>query len=340
MISPLPSPTHTHSRPKTLSDIAHQNEVVATLQGCVDNDQLPHLLFYGPPGTGKTSAILAFAHQLWGPLMKERVLELNASDERGIAAVRTRIKNFAKIAVAKTTVEGFPCPPIKLIILDEADSLTPAAQSALRRTMELYSKFTRFCLIGNYVSRIIDPITSRCSKFRFKPLPADVVTARVTRIAADEGLAVAPAVLDAIMQVSGGDMRKAVTLLQSGFRLYGAELDADAVFDLSGELPPSRLDALLDVIRSNKFSQLKAAVEDLVLDGFSGDKLVIALSDWVVATADISDLQKAFIMRRLALADKALQDGADEYLQMLDLASHTMRVYAKLPLNLGVRESL
>ena len=124
-------------RPYRLSDVANQPEVVHALQNSIHQRNLPHLLFYGPPGTGKTSAILAAARELWGPeMMKQRVLELNASDERGIGVMRTKVKDFAKIVSAAPPPNyTYPCPAFKLIILDEADTLTSDAQSALRRTM-------------------------------------------------------------------------------------------------------------------------------------------------------------------------------------------------------------
>lgn len=127
-------------RPRNVDEVAHQEEVVATLRRSLETANLPHLLFYGPPGTGKTSTALAIARQLYGPeLMKSRVMELNASDERGINVVRHKVKAFAAAAVGQP-VPGYPCPPYKLLILDEADSMTQDAQNALRRTMETYSK--------------------------------------------------------------------------------------------------------------------------------------------------------------------------------------------------------
>ena len=182
------------------------------------------MLFYGPPGTGKTSTILALAKELYGPeLMKTRVLELNASDERGISIVREKVKNFARIAVSNASASStkqYPCPPYKIIILDEADSMTQDAQSALRRTMETYSKITRFCLICNYVTRIIDPLASRCSKFRFKPLDEGNTKTRLEWIAKEEGVQYEEGVIEALIRVSDGDLRKAITYLQSAARLH------------------------------------------------------------------------------------------------------------------------
>src|SRR6478609_3107546 len=184
------------------------------------------MLFYGPPGTGKTSTVLALAKELYGPeMMKSRVLELNASDERGISIVREKVKNFARMQLTNPTPgykQKYPCPPFKIIILDEADSMTQDAQSALRRTMETYSKMTRFCLVCNYVTRIIDPLASRCSKFRFKSLDQGNAVKRVSDIARLEGVKLDDGVAEELVRVADGDLRKAITFLQSAARLVGA----------------------------------------------------------------------------------------------------------------------
>ena len=149
-------------RPKNVSDVSSQEAVVSTLLSAIEQKAMPHLLFYGPPGTGKTSVALALARALYGPVLyKARILEMNASDERGIGIVREKIKTFAQASVGKQSTPGYPCPTFKIVILDEADAMTNDAQAALRRTIENYSKVTRFCMICNYVSRIIEPLASR-----------------------------------------------------------------------------------------------------------------------------------------------------------------------------------
>lgn len=189
------------------------------------------MLFYGPPGTGKTSTVLALAKQLYGPeLIKTRVLELNASDERGISIVREKVKDFARMQLSNPPSgpageeykKKYPCPPYKIIVLDEADSMTQDAQSALRRTMETYSKITRFCLVCNYVTRIIDPLASRCSKFRFKSLDEGNAAKRIEDIAKLESVKLENGVVETLLRCSEGDLRKAITFLQSAARLVGA----------------------------------------------------------------------------------------------------------------------
>lgn len=215
-------------RPRTLDDVKSQEHATETLRRMVNASNLPHLLLYGPPGTGKTSTILALAHELYGPeLFASRVLELNASDERGITVVRERIKTFAAQHLvnppsSKEYRERYSCPPFKIIILDEADQLSQDAQGALRRVMENFSKITRFCLVCNYSSRIIEPLASRCSKFRFKALEGSQARERVAFILQAENVKYENGVLERCLKVSDGDLRRAINLLQSAARLVGA----------------------------------------------------------------------------------------------------------------------
>lgn len=253
---------------------------------------------------------MALTRELFGPeLAKSRVLELNASDERGISIVREKIKNFAKISVSAPSEhakKNYPCPPYKIIILDEADSMTHDAQSALRRTMETYSKITRFCLICNFVTRIIDPLASRCSKFRFKPLDQSSAIERLNDIAKTENVMLeGPEVIQALVKVSEGDLRKSITFLQSAARLHapipkpkkkGDEdeemADADApvqtpvtvrsIEEIAGVIPEDKVDALLECCkpkqRGSVYPGIAAIVEELVADGWSATQVVAQVS--------------------------------------------------------------
>ena len=168
-------------RPKQLDDLISHQDIISTIHRFINENKLPHLLFYGPPGTGKTSTILACAKKLYGEKSsKSMVLELNASDERGIEVVREQIKNFAS---SKTM---FSNGGYKLIILDEADAMTQFAQNALRRVIEKYTKNVRFCIICNYVVKIIPALQSRCTRFRFAPLQNDQIETRLDWIVDQE----------------------------------------------------------------------------------------------------------------------------------------------------------
>ncbi|KAI9830773.1 MAG: hypothetical protein M1826_004406 [Phylliscum demangeonii] len=372
-------------RPKTLQDVTAQDHTVHVLQRTLQASNLPHMLFYGPPGTGKTSTVLALAKELFGPqLFKSRVLELNASDERGISIVRVKVKDFARMQLTKppsaSYTTKYPCPPYKIIILDEADSMTQDAQSALRRTMETYSRITRFCLICNYVTRIIDPLASRCSKFRFKSLDQANARARLAQIAEREGVPLAEGALDALIRCSDGDLRKAITFLQSGARLVGAgtgvsmgtgtgtgaaradapkarksggsaaaaaaaaaddamDIDEDLVSgghgaavtpqiveEIAGVIPRAVIDRLVQAMQPRApqqgavYEAVAAVVTDMVADGWSASQVVSQLYQDVVYSETIPDRQKNRIVLVFSEVDKRLADGADEHLEILDLA--------------------
>ncbi|KXH67963.1 replication factor C [Colletotrichum salicis] len=331
-------------RPKTLSDVTAQDHTVMVLQRTLQASNLPHMLFYGPPGTGKTSTVLALAKELYGPeMIKSRVLELNASDERGISIVREKVKDFARMQLTNPTNEykkRYPCPPFKIIILDEADSMTQDAQSALRRTMETYSKITRFCLICNYVTRIIDPLASRCSKFRFKSLDQTNTKKRLEDISENEGVQLEDGAVDALIKCSEGDLRKAITFLQSAARLVGVgekdaaggdAMDVDKkpitvkiIEDIAGVIPDKTIDTLISAIRphgaGDTYAGVAKVVEDMVADGWSAGQVVTQLYQALVFDETIPDVQKNKIVLIFSEVDKRLVDGADEHLSILDLA--------------------
>ena len=317
------------------------------------------MLFYGPPGTGKTSTILALAKELYGPeLMKARVLELNASDERGISIVRQKVKDFARMQLTNPPPgykSKYPCPPFKIIVLDEADCMTQDAQSALRRTMETYSKITRFCLVCNYVTRIIDPLASRCSKFRFKSLDQGNAKRRLEEIAEMEGVAMEDAAADALVRCSEGDLRKAITFLQSAARLVGAvapvgeaggdKMDVDDVDverktvtvriieDIAGVIPDSAIDQLRAAMKPRMgvetYQAIAKVVEELVADGWSAGQVVSQLYQAVIYDEAVPDVQKNRITLVFSEVDKRLLDGADEHLSILDLALRISGIMAE-----------
>ncbi|KAH8602591.1 P-loop containing nucleoside triphosphate hydrolase protein [Bisporella sp. PMI_857] len=330
-------------RPKNLSDVTAQDHTITVLQRTLQSSNLPHMLFYGPPGTGKTSTILALAKELYGPeLIKTRVLELNASDERGISIVREKVKDFARMQLSQPTPsyrDQYPCPPYKIIILDEADSMTQDAQSALRRTMETYSKITRFCLICNYVTRIIDPLASRCSKFRFKRMEEGNARKRVEEIAQKEGVRMEDGAADALIRCSEGDLRKAITFLQSAARLVGAVAPADqdvdamdvddgdekvvtvkSVEEIAGVIPDATIEELVKAMQPKSkglvYEAVSRVVTDMVADGWSATQLYQS----IIYDEAVADVHKNKITLLFSEADKRLVDGSDEHLTILDLA--------------------
>ncbi|KAK2054609.1 replication factor C [Colletotrichum caudatum] len=210
-------------RPVSLADVSGHQDILATINKFVDSNRLPHLLLYGPPGTGKTSTILALARRIYGAEnMRQMVLELNASDDRGIDVVREQIKTFASTKQiftlgpsAKSGGSGGGMASYKLIILDEADAMTNTAQMALRRIMEKYTVNTRFCIIANYSHKLSPALLSRCTRFRFSPLKERDIRVLVDKVIEEEHVKVMPEATEALVKLSKGDMRRALNVLQA-----------------------------------------------------------------------------------------------------------------------------
>lgn len=245
-------------RPQSLADVAAHRDIVDTIDRLTDENRLPHLLLYGPPGTGKTSTILAVARKIYGSQYGNMILELNASDERGIGVVRQQIQDFAS---AHSLSFGAK-PAVKLVLLDEADAMTKDAQFALRRVIEKYTRSTRFALICNHVNKIIPALQSRCTRFRFAPLDGSHVSERLQHIIKSEGLDVDEGGLTALVRLSSGDMRKALNILQST-HMASQQITEEAVYLCTGNPMPKDIEQIAFWLLNEPFSTSFKYISDM-----------------------------------------------------------------------------
>ncbi|WP_052886328.1 replication factor C small subunit [Thermoproteus uzoniensis] len=295
-------------RPRSFEEVVDLEEVKARLKEFVKAGNMPHLLFYGPPGTGKTTMALVLARELYGDAWRENTLELNASDERGINVIRERVKEFARTApVGKA--------PFKLVILDEADNMTSDAQQALRRIMEMYANTTRFILLANYVSRIIDPIISRCAVFRFPPMPKELMAKRLAYIAKQEGITVTEDGIDAIYEISQGDMRRAINLLQMA-AAASRSVDKESVAAVASAARPSEILDVFNTALSGDVEKAREKLRDLMyMKGIAGVDFLRALQR-ELPRIQLDDETKVAVAELLSDVDYRLAEGSDEELQL------------------------
>ncbi len=243
-------------RPQKLSDIVNQTEIIGSLESLIkDPTDMPHLLFSGSAGVGKTTAAMCISNQILGEYAKEYTLELNASDERGIGMVREKVKKFSRFA-------GMADAPFKLIILDEADEMTNDAQTALRRIIEDTAQYCRFILIANNISKIIEPIQSRCAAFKFTTIPEEDVINRLAEIAKKEKLKADKKGLQAICEYSEGDMRHAINLLQATASI--GDVTEEHVKASAGLTKTTDVDAVLKMALSGKITDAREKMIELI----------------------------------------------------------------------------
>ncbi|ORX69552.1 P-loop containing nucleoside triphosphate hydrolase protein [Linderina pennispora] len=313
-VSPQPNenlPWVEKYRPTTLSELVSQKDIVDTLQRFIDSGKLPHLLFYGPPGTGKTTTILAIARKLYGKSMRNMVLELNASDDRGIDVIRDQIKTFASTRTVFSS-------GLKLVVLDEADAMTSAAQAALRRVIEKYTKNVRFCIICNYVSKITPAVQSRCTRFRFAPLVLSDINSRLDMIVERESVNITPEGKQALIKLSNGDMRRVLNVLQACHAAY-PRIDSEEVYACTGQPSPDDIKRVADWMLNDDFHTALDNIAALKRDkGLALQDILTELVPFVNAI-DFPASTRIFLLESIAEIEHHMATGATEKIQLSSL---------------------
>ncbi len=301
-------------RPSSVREMKGQKAVVDRLRAYADSRTFPHLMFAGPPGTGKTTAALALTRDVFGQGYRSNLLEMNASDERKLESIRTKVKQFARTA-------PMPGTTFKVIFLDEADALTPDAQGALRRIMEQFAETCRFILSCNYSSKIVEAIQSRCAVFRFRPLDNEKVLQTVLEVSKHEGVNLHKDAAEAISKVSLGDLRKAITSLQVAASL-DPNVTRDLVYETTATAPPEELHGFFLACKEDGFQPARRRMRG-ILDrfGLAGTDLVNQLHRELGGVTFLDEIQKLAITEAMAECDFRMVEGGGESLQLDAMAA-------------------
>ena len=302
-------------RPKTFNQIIGQDYFIDRVRAFVKSKSLPHLLFAGVPGTGKTTTALVVARELYGENgMSGNVLELNASDDRGIDVIRNTIKEFAKL-------KSLADVPYKIIILDEADSLTKEAQQALRRTMEKYSATCRFILACNEISKLIDPIQSRCVIFKFKPLTEKNLRELIKKIEKEEEIKVTEKAIEILIKSTKGDLRKLVNTLQAASSI-SKEIDEKLLDQIIDFVDPKEVEEMINyAISSNFFKARDVMIKLKAKRGLTSLEILKEIYKSIINNKNIDDKIKIKFIDRIATVEFRIVEGSDDELQLEALLS-------------------
>lgn len=322
-------------RPKTIDSIVQQNEIKSLLSHAFKTKTLTHMLLYGPPGTGKTTTALTISRYFFHltedqyskikttkpyeilneKIMKERVLELNASDDNKIKVVRDKIKSFAMSSVIDYEgIAGF-----KIIILDEADALTSDSQFALRRIIEKYTDSTRFILICNYVTKIIPPLASRCMKLRFQSISTDSLDLIVRRICDKENIVVNDKFVSRLNQITKGDLRESINLLER-VAFIDSELSVQVLNEVSGQINPEFIDKIWNYLTNPSIPMGNIIKYTIMFKNLSYSSLNLLEGLFTkVLESQIPDKAKAAVISEISKADYYLNENANEYIQLVKL---------------------
>lgn len=302
-------------RPHSLKEVVNQVHVVERLKSFVKEGEIPHMIFAGPAGTGKTTCAIATAMDLFGENWKEYFQETNASDERGIDTIRMRIKEYARTKPIGTK--------FKIVFLDESDALTKDAQNSLRRIMEKYTNVTRFIFSCNYSSRLIPPIQSRCSLFRFRLLSKNDMSTYLGRIIKSEKLNVSEGALGAIYTICEGDLRKATNVLQA-CTSFDKKITEELVYDIASRAKPVDVKVMMELALAGNFAAARKKLQDMLLmQGLSGEDVVREMHRQL-DDVKADERTKAELVAKVGEYEYRISQGGNDLIQLEALLAQLM----------------
>ena len=306
-------------RPTTLTSIVGNDTIITSLINISQEGNLPNLILSGPPGTGKTTSIMALAKTLLGENFKKATIELNASDDRGLNVVREKIKNFA--------MQKIPLPPNrhKIIILDEADNMTPSAQASLRVTISDYASTTRFCFACNDSSKIIEAIQSRCSLIRFSKLKNEEIKNRLIQVLNEENVNYDNDGIDAIVDSSNGDMRYALNNAQSTFVGFGV-VNRENVYKIVDVPKPEIISNIVKFCFDGKFNDSCSVVDDLINDGYSLIDFLMVMNRVVQDMKDVDDKKRFLVLKIIAEYKMKCLEGISSTCQVYSFIAEVLKI--------------
>ncbi|KKY25436.1 putative replication factor c subunit 4 [Diplodia seriata] len=309
-------------RPVFLDDIVGNTETIERLKIIAKDGNMPHVIISGMPGIGKTTSILCLARQLLGDAYKEAVLELNASDERGIDVVRNRIKGFAQ---KKVTLPG---GRQKIVILDEADSMTSGAQQALRRTMEIYSSTTRFAFACNQSNKIIEPLQSRCAILRYSRLTDAQLVKRLMQICEAEKVEYSEDGLAALVFSAEGDMRQAINNLQSTHAGFGF-VNGDNVFKVVDSPHPIKVQAMIKACHEQNVDVALDTLRELWDLGYSCHDIISTMFKVTKTIPSLSEHAKLEFIKEIGFTHMRILEGVQTFLQLSGCVARLCKINMK-----------
>ena len=308
-------------RPNKLDQIIGQDNIVKRLHRYVETKNMPNLLFAGKPGISKTTAAVCIAKELYGNSWLLNFLELNASDSRGIDVIRERVKSYASIkSVGEIT--------FKIILLDEADALTKDAQNALKRTMETYSSSCRFILTCNLSSKIIEPISSRTSIFRFKQIKNEDIIKICKNICEKENIKIEFEALEAIAFMSEGDARKAIgTLDSSMITSESKSITLKDIYEVTSFIEPKIIIDIIKKALSNEFFASLTIMENLIInDGISSDDIIKQLMKRALELNIPNKMVIVELVDIIGETDWRISEGANELIMLKQMIARMVKL--------------